>query len=101
MRTLFDGDGTTGAKATAGRWIDRRRHVTLQNNPVALLLWIRNWNRRQQSLRVRMQRVGIEIDRGRHFDNTSEIHYRDARGNMFYHCQAVRDEQVSQSKFLL
>ena len=95
VRTLFDREWTARAKAATRRRIDRRRHVALQDDSLPFLTWIGNRYRRQQSLRVWVQRLRVQFRRAGNLDDPPEIHHRDARRDVFDNGEAVRDEQVS------
>src|SRR5262245_28423475 len=101
MRTLFNRQRTACAEATTRGRIDRRGHVALQNYSLSFLLWIRNRNRREQRLRVWMQRLRVQLRRARNLHDAAEVHHCHTRRDVLDDGQSVRDEQVSEFEFFL
>ena len=75
---------TTGMELTAFRRICRRRNASFQDDSIHLRFRIRNRNRGEQSLRIRMQRFSKEILRVAKLYDIPEIHYSDRIGDMLY-----------------
>ena len=75
---------TTGMELTTFRRICRRRNASFQNDSIHLRLRIRNRNRGEQSLCIRMQRFSKEIFRVAKLYNISEVHYADRVRDMLY-----------------
>ncbi len=48
-----------------------------------------------------MPRLTIDRVRRGDLDNAPEVHDRDAVGDMFHHCQIVRDEKITEAQFPL
>src|SRR6266404_5723161 len=57
----------------SGRRIRRRRNVALKNDSLLARLWIGDGNGRQQCLRVRHERLAIEIVGARQLDHLAEV----------------------------
>src|SRR5919197_3723780 len=90
-------------EATAARWVDRRRHVAGEDDPLALCLDCRVGNRHggEESLTVRVQRPLVEINAVGELNDLSQIHHRDTVADMAYHGKVVRDEEVGQLEAIL
>jgi hypothetical protein len=58
-------------------------------------------DRRQQRLRVGMQRPIVEIALARDLDQLAEIHHRDAVADVLHHGKVVSDEQIGEAEALL
>src|SRR5205814_3384921 len=86
-------------KSTTGRRVSRSRDIAFQNNSIAFLIRIGNWNRGKQRYCVGMQRIDVKLFRIRNLDNAAQIHHRDARRNMLDDREAMRDEEVGQPEF--
>ena len=86
---------------TAGRRIGRGRDTALQHNPVHLRIGIRNRDRREQCLRIGMQRIFEYILRIPVLHQIAQIHNAHRVRDMLHHTQIVRDKQVSQFVLLL
>ena len=90
-------------ETAAGRRINRRRNVPFKNNPLARLFdeRIRERDRRQQRLTVRMRRIIVQRIPIRQLDNNPQIHDRNPVADMPDHRQVVRDKEIRQVQFLL
>ena len=100
-RRLFHTAFGYGVRATrvetaTGRWIDRIGHIAAEDDALAVLLdvRVRLGHRRQQGLRVGMQRIVEELGLRRDLHDLAEIHDDDAVADVPDHCKIVRDEQV-------
>ena len=71
-------------KTTAAGRIYRRGNISFEHHAFSssFNFGIGNWNSRNQSFRVRHQRIVINRFGLRYFDNLAEIHHRDATGGM-------------------
>src|SRR5262245_16599022 len=78
-----DRNGASGMKSAAGWRIDGRRDITFKHNPLFLCGGIRNGNRAQQRLRVRVFWRQTDLLARSHFDELAEIHHTDAGGDVF------------------
>src|SRR5581483_10438182 len=83
-----------GAEAAAARRVDRARHVAREDDAVALPPGLGRGDRGQERLRVRVERAGEEVARGRELDDLAEVHDRDAVGDVADDGEVVRDEEV-------
>src|SRR3954452_3209623 len=83
-----------GAKGASRWWIDRRRHVALDQGRQPLRRGVCQRNRSQQRLRVRMTRVGEQLGLFCDLDDASEIHHRNAMTDMRDDRQIVSDKQM-------
>src|SRR5215831_169051 len=88
-------------KMTAGRRLQRARHIATQPDALALHPWIGYRDRRQQRFGVGMFRRRIELTRRCRLDDAAEIHDGDAPADMFDDRQIMGDEEISESKLLL
>ena len=101
MRTNFHSVRTTGMElATLGR-IGRGRDIPFQNRTVHLLARIGIGYRRKQCARVGVQGIIEDFVLRPELHHATEIHNADLIGNIFYDRQIVRNEQISESPFLL
>src|SRR6204780_1560655 len=82
-------------------WMGWAWNLTLQPDAPSLHLRIRDRHRRQQRLRIGVQRRGIEFARRRGLDDAAEIHHGDASADMLDDRQIMGDEQISEPEFLL
>ena len=88
--------------ATRGR-VDRRRHVSLEHDPLARggLARVRNRHRREQGLRVGHDRPLVELLRRGDLDDFAEVHDRDSVRDMADDAEVVGDEDVGEVELLL
>ena len=87
---------------TAAGWrIYRCRNIALEYDPLTLLPWIWDRYRRQQCLRVRMQRRFVQTLSFANLDDLTQIHHSNAVRDMFDDRQSVRNKQIRQAKFVL
>ena len=91
---------TTSVKATATRWIERGRHVSVESHTLLLSSWIRQWDRREQGARVRVRRFGEQLVGIGEFDDLAEIHHGDAIRDVLHHGEIVGDEQIRKRELL-
>ena len=79
------------------------RHLALEQHALALPLQRRvgDGNRRQQRLRIGVQRLLVEFRAGRQLHQLAEIHDRHAGRDVADHAEVMRDEQVGQLQVLL
>src|SRR5215468_4104658 len=88
-------------KMTAGRRLQRARHIATQPDALALHPWIGYRDRRQQRFGVGMFRRRIELTRRCRLDDAAEIHDGDAPADMFDDRQIMGDEEISEPQLLL
>ena len=80
----------------ARRRPDRARDVALEDDPLPALLRIRHGDRRQQGLRVRMERAAEHRDPVGDLRELADVHHRHPVGDVLHHAHVVGDEQVRQ-----
>ena len=100
-RTNVDRHGTARVKAAALGRMERAGHIALQDNAVPFVTRVRDRNGREQRLRIRVQRLAIEIFTGSQFNHFPQVHHGDTVRDVFHHAQVVGDEQVGQPEFPL
>src|ERR1043166_5271391 len=85
------------------RWVDRVRHVALEDDLLAsaALLGVGDRHSREQRAGVGMLRSEVELVAIGELDAVAEVHHHDAVGDVADDVQVVRDEDVRQSEFLL
>ena len=78
-------EAAASCEATAGRRIHRTGDITFEDDTAAFLpdLWDRD--RRQQGLRIRMERILKDSPVIRQFDDLAEVHDGDAVGKVIDH----------------
>src|SRR5579862_812948 len=93
----------TGMERASRRWIHRAGHVTHENDALARLLQfrVREGAGRQQCLRIRVLRIGVDVFTVSKFDDVAKIHHRDARAYVLDRREVVRDEEIGQVEFAL
>ena len=92
---------TSCCKRTALRQIDRTRNISLQNDPVRLMGWIRDRNCREQSLCIRMKRILIkQLLRGS-FHYKAQIHYGNTVRNHLHNRKVMGYKYIGQIKLFL
>ncbi len=83
------GVGTAGVEVTAGWPPDGTRYVTRKHNPAGSVSGgVRNRNRRQKGLGVRVQRRGEKRTFVGEFDHPPQVHDRDPVADVLYHGQS-------------
>lgn len=86
--------GATGVE-TAPLWGGCRAwYVSLEDDPLPAEVGIRDWNRRKESLCVRVKRPAEELFRLCRFHYLSKVHHHDPVGDGPYHAQVMGDEEV-------
>ena len=83
------------------RRIIRVRHVARQHNPVAAAARIRNRDRRQQRLRIWMERIAVQLVAIGKLHHTAKVHHGHTVADVLDHAQIMRDEQIGETLFLL
>ena len=103
LAALVAGQRAAAGERAALGLVDRAGHVALDDLALLLRLQLRVGNRHggKQRLRIRVQRVGVELVARRQLHHAAQIHHRDAVGDVFDDVQIVRDEQVRQPHALL
>ena len=87
---------TPGGKTASGRDVVRAGEISHQFMPVARLVGMRGWDRRQQRLRIGMCRRCEQTIRSCDLDNAAEIHDRNAIGDVAHDREIVRNEQIGE-----
>src|SRR6202166_329145 len=82
-------------------WMGGARNLALQPDAPPRHFRIRDRDRRQQRLRIGVQRRGIEFARRCGLDDAAEIHHRDAPADMLDDRQVMGDEEISEPDLLL
>src|SRR5262245_50364748 len=100
-RARRNAKGTPGVEAAPRRRVDRARHVTLEQDPLALHGRIGNRHRRQERLGIRMARVGVELLRRRDLDDLAQVHHCHARRDVLDDREIVRDEEIGEPELRL
>ena len=106
QRRRLDAAALLGVRAArmevaAGRRVDRRRHVALDHLEPPPLARIGHRHRRQQHARVGMARLQVDLVGVAEFDDATEIHHRDAVGDVLHHREIVGDEEIGQPELAL
>ena len=108
QRTLVVAAGLLPERAArvepaSGRRVRRRRQVARDQDPLAAVLdqRVRDRHRRHQRLRVRVQRLAVEVVRGRLLDDRAEVHHADHVADVPHHREVVRDHHVGQPERVL
>ena len=86
--------------AAAGR-IHRGRHITLQNDPLFLMMNIRNRNRGEKGLGVWMNGIAVQLIRLSQLHDSAKIHDCDSVADILHHAQIVGDEDIGQIALFL
>src|SRR6202051_4127560 len=94
-------DRASGMEMAARRRLNGTWNLALQSDALPLHFWIRDRDRRQQRLGIRVQRRGIKLARGRGLDDAAEIHDGHALADMLDDRQIMGDEEISQPQLLL
>ncbi len=100
---FIDGDRAARVEYTAARRAQRARHVAQENDALALTfhLGVRDGHSRQESLRVRVQRVLEDRVPVRQLHHVAEVHHAHAVADVADDREVVRDEQVRQVELVL
>src|SRR5215813_7854639 len=93
--------GTACVKSATWRRLDGARHVASENDALAARSRIGYRHRREQCLRVRVQRIAEEFVFRSELDNAAEIHHRDPVADVLDDRQIVCDEKIRQPKLAL
>lgn len=88
-------------EGAAGGRVNGRRDVAFEDNSFSFLIWIYDWDRRQKRLRVGMFWIQTKFLGFSRFNDTTQIHDKNAAADVLYHCQIVSDKEISQSMLLL
>ncbi len=91
-------------EAAAARRRDRARHLSLEHDPFArrlVLAGVDVGDGREERLRVRVDRIGIEVVRRRRFHDHAEVHDGDSIRDVVHDAEVVRDEDVRELKLVL
>src|SRR5215510_2794337 len=102
LAASFDGQGATRMKHAAGRRIHRARHLALESPVLAPFLDRRIGDRHglEQSPRVRMQRIAVQLITVGDLDHPSKIHDRDTMAQVPDHAEIMGNEQVGELELL-
>src|SRR3981189_1893759 len=92
---------TPCVEAASARWIDRTRHIALQDHRGADRPGLRHRYGREQRLGVGMLRRGEDLLPGRHLDDLAEIHDCDTVRHVLDDRQIVADEEQREAELLL
>src|SRR5215472_8100282 len=93
--------GTACVETATWRRLDGARHVARQNDALAARSRIGYRHRREQCLRVRVQRIAEEFVFRGELDNAAEIHHGDTIADVLDDRQIVRDEKIRQPELAL
>ena len=87
-------------ETAARRRTHRRRHLAGDDllRTARLDLRVGDRDRRQQRLRIGVQRLGVELGARRDLDDAAEIHHRDAMTDMAHNREIVGDEDVGEAQ---
>ena len=96
-------EGAPGSKPASGWRIDRRKHVSLQDDPFLPGRRIRRKDRRGGEKRagIGMRPVTEDELHGAAFHDLAEIHDDDFITDIPHDIQIVRDEEIGQREFVL
>ncbi len=95
------GHGATGVEPAAAGRIGRTRNVAFEDDPVAVQVWIRHGNSRNERLGVRMLGM-LGNDLGvADLDQLAEVHDTDPIRDMRHDGQVVGDEEIGQLEIVL
>ena len=94
LRALRDGFGAARVEAAAGGRVNRRRHVAVEHDAVALARRVGDGDGREQGARVGVERVGVKLGGRGDLDDAAEVHDGDAVRDVLDDGQPVRDEEV-------
>ena len=83
------------------RRVGRTRYIALQDDPVPLSPWLRNWNRRNERLGIRMFWILGDCPRFPDFDQLAEVHHADAIAYVRHDPEIVGDKEIGQVKLFL
>jgi hypothetical protein len=95
------GEGTARVEAAARRRREGARHVARQQHAHLAHAGIGPRDRRQQRLRIGMQRPRVEVALGGDLDQLAEIHHRHAVADVLHHGEVVGDEQIGEAEAAL
>src|SRR5664280_1951653 len=90
-------------EVTSAWRIDRARKISFEHNtlPLHLNSRIRDGHCRQQSLRIWMQRMFVNVVAFIHFDDLPQVRYKHTITDMLDHCEVMGDEKIGESQLLL
>ena len=88
-------------EAAARRRIEGARHLALQDDLVAHVVGVRGQRVVQQDLRVRVQRIRVELVGVGGLDELAQVHDADARADVLHHRQIVSDEEIAHARAIL
>ena len=83
-------------KAAGTGRIDRIRHISGKDDPLAAGIRIRDWNCGEQSLGVGMQGILEQLFGVAQLDDLSQVHHGDPLAGVLHDQEMVGDEQVGQ-----
>ena len=90
---------TAGVKSTAARRIDVAGNLARQHGEALAVVGV--GDRRQQRLRIRVERFGEQRAGRRGLHQLAQVHHGDPVGHQAHHAQIVRDEQIGEREALL
>ena len=93
--------GGSGWKNAAGRRIQRRRQLAFEHDPLPPRDARHARRRRQQRLRVGVQRPREDALLGSLLHDEAQVHHQHVVRDVAHHAQVVRDEQVGQAQVAL
>src|SRR5215470_3743561 len=98
LRARRHAQAAARVEAAARRRIDRARHVTLEQDALALQRGVRNRHRGEQRLGVGMLGIGVQLLRRRDLDDLAQVHHGHARADVLDDGEIVRDEDVREAE---
>src|SRR5579864_352408 len=97
----IEGEWAAGVEATSARWMDRARHVALENDWAARGAGLGQRDRGEQRLGIGMSGRGEDLPLRRHLDDLAKIHDRHAMGHVLDDREIVADEEQCETEFTL
>src|SRR5260370_22585911 len=92
---------TASVESASAGWIDRARHVALQDDRGARGPGLRHRHGREQRLGVGMFWRGEDLLPWRHLDDLAEIHHADTVRHVLDDREIVADEEQREAELLL
>ena len=88
-------------EGAAGRRVQRVGQLADDFDLRLVRVWMDGRGRRQQRLRIRVQRACLDVFLGTDLHWATEVHHHHVVGNVLHHCQVVGNEHVGGVEFLL
>src|ERR1700751_1941550 len=99
--TVLDRDRASGLDRAARRWMQSARHLAMKNDALAFEAWRRQRNAGKQRAGIGMARICKQRLAWPDLDNATEMHHRNAIGDVLHHGKIVGNENIGETKPML